>query len=110
MATSSKLTKAWNKHKGKLNTIIGVAAAVPGLFMGGAGLGVLSIGLDLSFEVMETQLKNYYEDKIKTQDEQNAIDRGMPSQPPLTQEALDGVVKWDGMIQPGSSSRSSTKR
>ncbi len=42
------------------DNLVGIVSAIPSFFLGGAGIGIMSLGLDLSTDAMQTKLKNHY--------------------------------------------------
>jgi hypothetical protein len=52
--------KAWKSLFNIENLIGGIATAIPSLFIGGGDLGALSMALDLSTDIIQTKLQNYY--------------------------------------------------
>ncbi|MFW9895951.1 MAG: hypothetical protein ACFFD7_09135 [Candidatus Thorarchaeota archaeon] len=51
--------QAWKSIFGNEN-VIGLLVSLPGFFMGGGGISLLSTVLDLSTDVIQSRLKNYY--------------------------------------------------
>ncbi|KKN55254.1 hypothetical protein LCGC14_0584220, partial [marine sediment metagenome] len=59
MITKIDSETSW-KSLVNLDNILGILTAVPSFFLGGADIGILSIGLDLSTEMIQAKLKRHY--------------------------------------------------
>jgi hypothetical protein len=102
IATGSISSQIWEFSKSNIGTILGIATAIPGFFLGGAGIGIMSTALDLSSDFMQDKLKQYYLKKNYVEEmtlhaEQYArlFDEELPSKPVLSQETVDKVFAWD---------------
>ncbi|KKN72007.1 hypothetical protein LCGC14_0414890, partial [marine sediment metagenome] len=58
-----------------LDNVLNILAAIPSFFLGGADIGILAIGLDLSTEMVQAKLKRHYMKGKLTSTIQRNIDR-----------------------------------
>ncbi|KKN58657.1 hypothetical protein LCGC14_0549880, partial [marine sediment metagenome] len=83
--------KSW-KSLISFDNALNILSAVPSFFRGGADLGVLSIGLELSTDLIQTKLENYYLKGLLETALAERIALAMKPAPVLDTSAID--ISW----------------